>query len=43
MVRCLRTILRELGPRQGRTFDDIEAVAVRVWLAGRRTARAGSV
>ena len=25
MVRCLRTIMRELGRRQGRTFDDIEA------------------
>ena len=25
MLRCLRTIMRELGRRQGRTFDDIEA------------------
>ena len=32
-LRCLRTIVRELGPRQGRTFDDIEAVSA--WLAGR--------
>jgi carboxymethylenebutenolidase len=32
MLRCLRTILRELGTRQGRTFDDIEAA--RAWLAG---------
>ena len=31
-LRCLRTIMRELGTRQGRTFDDIEAV--RAWLAG---------
>lgn len=31
MLRCLRTIFRELGTRQGRTFDDIEAV--RAWLA----------
>jgi carboxymethylenebutenolidase len=32
MLRCLRTIVRELGTRQGRTFDDIEAA--RAWLAG---------
>jgi carboxymethylenebutenolidase len=32
MLRCLRTIMRELGTRQGRTFDDIEAA--RAWLAG---------
>jgi carboxymethylenebutenolidase len=25
MLRCLRTIIRELGTRQGRTFDDIQA------------------
>src|SRR4029453_14010440 len=31
MLRCLRTIMRELGHRQGRTFDDIEAA--RAWLA----------
>jgi dienelactone hydrolase len=31
MLRCLRTIIRELGTRQGRTFDDIEAA--RAWLA----------
>jgi carboxymethylenebutenolidase len=32
MLRCLRTIIRELGTRQGRTFDDLEAA--RTWLAG---------
>jgi carboxymethylenebutenolidase len=32
MLRCLRTITRELGTRQGRTFDDIQAA--RAWLAG---------
>jgi carboxymethylenebutenolidase len=31
MLRCPRTIIRELGSRQGRTFDDIEAA--RAWLA----------
>ena len=30
MLRCLRTIMRELGTRQGRTFEDIEAA--RAWL-----------
>jgi carboxymethylenebutenolidase len=42
-LRCLRTIFRELGPRQGRTFDDIEAV--RAWLAGREdcTGRIGVI
>jgi carboxymethylenebutenolidase len=25
IMRCLRTIMRELGIRQGRTFDDIAA------------------
>ena len=41
MLRCLRTIARELGTRQGRTFDDIEAA--RAWLAGqdRCTGRIG--
>lgn len=29
-LRCLRTIMRELGPRRGRTFDDIEGA--RQWL-----------
>jgi carboxymethylenebutenolidase len=42
-LRCLRTIFRELGSRQGRTFDDIEAV--RAWLAGREdcTGRIGVI
>jgi carboxymethylenebutenolidase len=31
MLRCLRTIMHELGTRQGRTFDDLEAA--RTWLA----------
>ena len=31
MLRCLRTIMRELGRRQGRTFDDIETA--RAYLA----------
>jgi carboxymethylenebutenolidase len=30
-LKCLRVIMRELGERQGRTFDDIEAA--RQWLA----------
>jgi carboxymethylenebutenolidase len=29
-LRCLRTIMRDLGPRRGRTFDDI--AAARQWL-----------
>jgi carboxymethylenebutenolidase len=43
MLRCLRTIFRELGTGQGRTFDDIEAV--RSWLAGQEgcTGRIGVI
>ena len=43
MVRCLRSNIREIGTRQGRTFDDIEAV--RGWLAGREhcTGRIGVI
>ena len=37
MLRCLRTIIRELGRRQGCTFDDIEAA--RAWLAGQDQCR----
>jgi carboxymethylenebutenolidase len=29
---CLRTIMSDLGPRRGRTFDDIDAA--RTWVAG---------
>jgi carboxymethylenebutenolidase len=43
MLRCLRTIMRELGTRQGRTFDDIEAA--RAWLTGQEdcTGRIGVI
>ena len=40
MLRCLRTIMRELGTRQGRTFDDLEAARAR--LAATTGAPAGS-
>ncbi|MGA8047409.1 MAG: dienelactone hydrolase family protein [Dermatophilaceae bacterium] len=29
-LRCLRTIMRDLGPRRGRSFDDIEAARQRL-------------
>ena len=31
-LRCLRTIMRDIGARRGRTFDDIDAA--RTWLTG---------
>jgi carboxymethylenebutenolidase len=31
-LRCLRTIMRDLGQRKGRTFDDVDSV--RTWLTG---------
>ncbi|TMR88975.1 dienelactone hydrolase family protein [Nonomuraea basaltis] len=42
-LKCLRTIMRDIGARQGRTFDDIEAA--RGWLAGRQdcTGRIGVI
>jgi carboxymethylenebutenolidase len=42
-LTCLRTIMRDLGARRGRTFDDIEAV--RRWLTGheRCTGRIGVI
>jgi carboxymethylenebutenolidase len=41
--QCLRTIMRDIGRRQGRTFDDIEAA--RSWLVGRNdcTGRVGVI
>lgn len=32
-VKCLRTVMRDLGARRGRSFEDIDAV--RGWVAGR--------
>jgi carboxymethylenebutenolidase len=42
-VKCLRTVMRDLGARQGRSFQDIDAI--RGWLAGRPdcTARIGVI
>jgi carboxymethylenebutenolidase len=42
-LRCLRTIMRDLGDRKGRSFDDIEAA--RTWLADREgcTGRTGVI
>lgn len=34
-LRCLRTIMRDIGARQGRTFDDIDAA--RAWLTEQDT------
>ena len=43
MLRCLRTIIRELGTSRGRTFDDLEAA--RAWLTGQEdcTGRIGVI
>ena len=42
-ITCLRTIFRDVATRQGKTFDDIEAV--RTWLAGQEgcTGRIGVI
>lgn len=42
-LRCLRTIMRDIGARRGRTFDDI--ASVRSWLNqdGRCTGRIGVI
>lgn len=41
--RCLARIMREVGERQGRSFEDVEAT--RVWLGGRKecTGRVGVI
>jgi carboxymethylenebutenolidase len=38
-LRCLRTIMSDIGARRG-SFDDVDAA--RAWLAARRLAPAGS-
>jgi carboxymethylenebutenolidase len=42
-LRCLRTIMSDIGARRGRTFDDVDAV--RGWLTGQKacTGRVGVI